>query len=147
MNNVGENVGPANQKVLAAIRGGYNGCNADHCYAGVENLYTAAGNYKLESVYQGGGYVYHNKTLGSKGTVRLPVPGEAIDYRFYPKDQNGNETHADPFHSVVIYSNQGNGNYTVWDWKHDANQGLRNIHIDLNDVNAVGYLGRIYTPQ
>jgi hypothetical protein len=75
----------------------------------------------------------------------MPVPGEMVDYRFY----GTNSGKADPFHSVVIYSDNGNGNYSVWDWKHSATgpTGLRNVNLNLNNPGQVGYIGRIYTPQ
>ncbi len=140
---VSTSVGEANQKILSKIQSGAT-CTKDNCFTSAEAFYNSVG-YKPETAYQSNNYVVGGNTLPKTiGTARMPVPGEMVDYRFY----TGSD-HDDPFHSVIVYSNNGNGNYDVWDWHHSANSstGLRNVTLNLDSPGAVGYIGRIYTPQ
>ncbi len=139
-------VGAANQKILAEINKGTSCSTSDHCSDGAADLATKAGVAYGSTAYQSDKY----RALGrsdypSKGSARLPVPGEMVDYRFYLKNQDGTERD-DPFHAVVIYSDEGNGTYKVWDWKHNVS-GLRTVTLNLDQPGTKGYVGRIYVPQ
>jgi hypothetical protein len=133
------NVGPANQKVLEQINKG-DCSNTQHCYASAVALGNNAG-VNFNSVFQNEGYkVDGNTNFKPFGTAREPVPGEMVDIITRP----GNST---PYHTVIVYSNDGNGRYTVWDWKNNTTTGLRKIDFNLDKPGTKGYIGRIYVPK
>ncbi len=143
-----DNVGPANQKVLALIRSGYSNCTAEHCSAGTAELYRVAGVTLSGAEFQQG-YKSSSGPTPDFGTPRMPVPGETVDYRFY----EGN-SHADPFHSVIVESIRADGSYAVWDWGrssngggHNLGTGFRIVNFNLNNPSSRGYIGRVYTPR
>jgi hypothetical protein len=140
------NVGEANKKILDEINKG-TCIRTQNCHASATALANKAGVAYGRAAYQSSEYVAGRRLGETIGTVREPLQGEMVDYRFYTKNADGSErNNGYPYHTVIIYSNNGNGNYTYWDWRRGS-EGLITRDLNFTDPEKVGYVGRIYEPK